>query len=610
MARGKRAREAAEEALRASEARFRALMENASDITTVITPDGMVLFDSPSIKNLLGYEPGELLGSNALELIHPDDVERTRKKLVELVRKPGELETMEHRLRKKDGRWRVFESKGIYLPEVAGIHGVVITARDITERIQAGLAMRRSERRYRRLFEAARDGILILHPATGDIIDANPFLIDMLGYSLTELLQRKLWQIVAFGDIEACKNVFVELRTRGYVRYDNLPLKTKLGNLLDAEFVCNLYNEGGRRVMQCNIRDISENRRMERLGLESEIAARMAEGVCLIRAHDRSIVYTNPRFVQMFGYARGELVGLKADVLNADGEEYSARTFTEMEEALGKGGVWEGDVHHRRKDGGEFWCHASVSAFEHPEHGRVWLAVCLDITERRETERMKDELITTVTHELRTPLTTLLGIVDLLQGGEHGVDSQREYLDMIGREGQRLSKLVNDFLDIQLIEAGRQEYHFQPLDLGAKMEEVRGLFMKSGSPHSFDMELASSLPLVHADAGRLHQVLENLLSNAVKFSPQGGHIVIGARPVGGSVEVWVADSGVGISADDLPRVFDKFYRVKHPMMQVEPGTGLGLSLVKNIVQAHGGRVWAESEVDHGSTFYFTLPAVE
>jgi PAS domain S-box-containing protein len=487
-----RARLAAENALRESEIRFRALTENSSDITTVIAPDGVMLFDSPSINRLLGYEPGELLGSNTFDLIHPDDVERTRDTFAALVKKPGELDTMEHRMRTKDGRWRVFESRGVYLPDVAGINGVVINARDITERIQAGLAVRRSERRYRRLFEAAKDGILILHPATGDIIDVNPFIVDMLGYSRAELLQKKLWDIVAFDDVEACKNVFVELRTQGYIRYDNLPLKTKAGNRVDVEFVFNLYSENSHRVMQCNIRDITGNMRVER-----------------------------------------------------------------------------GDM-----------------------------------------ERMKDDLISTVTHELRTPLTTLLGFVDLLQSHEHSAGSQRDYLDMIGKEGERLGKLLSDFQDIQLIEAGRQEYHFQPVDLKALLEEVRESFAKAGTLHAFDLELPASLPRVHADAGRLHQVLENLLSNAVKFSPQDGHITLGAQLVDEGVEIRVTDPGVGISAADLPKVFDKFYRVKHPMMQVAPGTGLGLALVKNIVAAHGGRVWAESEAGHGSTFYFTLPVAD
>jgi len=143
---GIRARKAAERAVRESEARFRALTENSSDITTVIAPDGVVLFDSPSITMLLGYEHGELMGRNAFDLVHPDDRERTREVLDSLLANPGVLHTVEHRLRHKGGQWRVYETKGVYLPEGAGIQGIVINARDITERKQSERALHKVNR--------------------------------------------------------------------------------------------------------------------------------------------------------------------------------------------------------------------------------------------------------------------------------------------------------------------------------------------------------------------------------------------------------------------------------------------------------------------------------
>lgn len=143
---GIRARKAAERAMRESEARFRALTENSSDITTVIAPDGVVLFDSPSITMLMGYEHGELVGSNAFDLVHPDDHASTRAVLASLLTNPGVLHTVEHRLRHKDGQWRVYESKGVYLPEVSGLQGIVINARDITERKQSEYVLKKTNR--------------------------------------------------------------------------------------------------------------------------------------------------------------------------------------------------------------------------------------------------------------------------------------------------------------------------------------------------------------------------------------------------------------------------------------------------------------------------------
>ena len=231
-----------------------------------------------------------------------------------------------------------------------------------------------------------------------------------------------------------------------------------------------------------------------------------------------------------------------------------------------------------------------------------------DITERKAVERLKDELISVVSHELRTPLTSLRGFAELLLQRDFPPEKQREFVTIIHSEALRLTNLINDFLDLQRMESGRQTYTFASVDIAPLLHETVAVFTSEGGIHPLHLEALDTLPPARADADRISQVLSNLLSNAVKFSPGGGEVTVGARQEGAEVVVWVADQGVGIPPEAVPKLFNKFYRVDSVATRTIKGTGLGLALVKEIVEAHQGRVWVESSLGKGSTFFFTLPA--
>jgi PAS domain S-box-containing protein len=235
------------------------------------------------------------------------------------------------------------------------------------------------------------------------------------------------------------------------------------------------------------------------------------------------------------------------------------------------------------------------------------MAMMQDITQRKEVERLKDEFISTVSHELRTPLTSLRGFAELMLEREFPPDKRQRFLSIIHGETVRLTNLINDFLDLQRMESGRQIYHFDRVDLLELLRESSALFQQTDGKHILRLEAPDALPPVTADKDRLRQVLSNLLSNAIKFSPQGGEIIAGARLEGTQVRVWVADQGVGIPPEALPKLFGKFFRVDNNRTRNIGGTGLGLAVVKEIVEVHQGRIWVESQVNRGSTFFFTLP---
>lgn len=230
-----------------------------------------------------------------------------------------------------------------------------------------------------------------------------------------------------------------------------------------------------------------------------------------------------------------------------------------------------------------------------------------DNTERKEIERLKDEFISTVNHELRTPLTSLRGFSELLLKREYTIEKQRQYLKIIYDESKRLNNLIDDFLDIQRMESGKQNYVFEPLNITSLIKETVALFSHNTNQHKLNISAPLFVSLVKGDSDRIRQVLSNLISNAIKYSPNGGEVNISVEEQDTEVIVSVADQGMGIPPQAQEKLFTKFYRVDNASTRKIGGTGLGLAIVKEIVEVHGGHIWLESVVGEGSKFYFSLP---
>lgn len=234
--------------------------------------------------------------------------------------------------------------------------------------------------------------------------------------------------------------------------------------------------------------------------------------------------------------------------------------------------------------------------------------------ELRELDRLKSTFVSTASHELRTPLTAIKAYVELIKDGDLGAvnEQQREKLEIADRNIDRLINLVNVLLDLSRIEARKLDLHKEILDPAKLIDEATQLMEKM--VHSWGHELrvavGEELPSIRGDHDRVLQVFENLVGNAVKYTSAKGVVSIGAEPQDGFVRFWVKDTGIGIPTDEIVRIFDRFYHVDHPLVRKHRGTGLGLAIAKGIVEAHGGEIWVETEVDKGSTFFFTLPALE
>lgn len=242
------------------------------------------------------------------------------------------------------------------------------------------------------------------------------------------------------------------------------------------------------------------------------------------------------------------------------------------------------------------------------------VSVFRDITREVAVDRMKSKLISTVSHQLRTPMTAIKGYTDLLYLGTVGEinEAQRHFLSIIKANADRLALLADDLLDISRLETGRLRLNFEFIHIGDIAEEIAASLQEQIAEKGLTLKLdiPEGLPLVNGDRDRVAQILTNLIDNACHYTPAGGQITVSAQARDNFLQVSVADTGIGIASEDREKIFERFYRADHPLVQEVAGTGLGLHIAKSLVEMHGGAIWVESELGQGSTFSFTLPLAE
>lgn len=493
-------RKRTEAALRQSEQHQRFILDSVPQKLATTKPDGNVDYFNPQWMEYTGLTFEQIKDFGWTQVIHPDDIDELVREW-RLAIKTGEVYENESRFRRFDGQYRWHVSRRVPMRNEAGqIVMWVGATTDVHDIKLVELALIESEIRYRRLFETAKDGILILDTQSGRITDANAFMSDMLGYSHERFLGKELWEIGLFGDKEANEAAVRTLQDEGYIRYEHLPLETSQGLQVEVEVVANVYREHHHKVIQCNIRDITERSKLE-------------------------------------------------------------KQMQEQSEALA-------DLHRR-----------------------------------------KDEFLAMLSHELRSPLAPIANAVQLLGLQKNDDKLQHQACTIIERQVGQLTRLIDDLLEVSRITTGR--IHLQKERVGLNGVVERGVEMTrplmDQHHHELTVSLSSQPIWVYADPTRLEQVVVNLLTNAVKYTADGGAIAIAVQRIGDEAVLRVQDSGVGIAPELLPRVFDLFTQAERSLDRSQGGLGIGLSLVRRLVEKHNGKVEVESTLGKGSEFVVHLP---
>ncbi len=484
-----------------------------------------------------------------------------------------------------------------------------------------------SEVRYRRLFETAQDAILILDGDNGAVIDANPFVISLLGYSLEELLGKQLWEIGLFRDIEESKAAFDRLQKDGYIRYEDLPLETKDGRRAEVEFVSNVYKVEGRNIVQCNIRDITDRKSAEKVARTGADRFRF-----LAESMPQMIFTATPNGdVDYFNRQWSEFSGLSLEELHTEGwmqcihPDDLEGCVRDWKDSLSRGEPFQSEHRLRRADGIYRW-HLDRARAMRDTNGNIlmWVGSSTDIDEQKHIEenlsrlyteaeslnRAKDEFLATLSHELRTPMTSILGWTALLTMGNLDEKTRTEGIATIHRSAKAQAQLIDDILDVSRMITGKLRLTIEPVDIETILRAALTAIAPAAEAKGLGVEIHTDRRLQHigGDLVRLQQVFWNLLSNAVKFTPAGGWIDVRLSSTASNIVVDVEDSGVGIRPEFLPYAFDRFAQQESGTMRHHGGMGIGLSIVKQLVELHGGTVSVTSEgQDRGSTFTVSIP---
>jgi PAS domain S-box-containing protein len=495
--------------------------------------------------------------------------------------------------------------------------------------------MRHSEIRYRRLFESAKDGVLLLDPATGKIIDANPFMANLLGYTHQELLGKELSQIGLLKDEDASQAAFRELQQKGFIRYEDLPLQAKSGKRREVEIVANRYQENGEQVVQCNIRDITDRKKVERAAQEQARLLDLTHDAIMVRDVEGKISYWNHGAEELYGWPRAEALGKAMHSLLRI--EFPV-PLPQITAELRQNNRWTGELRATKRDGQRITVLAR-KALDCDSQGRP-VAVLESHTDTTEHARMREELtavknaladeamhlerlvanrtaelsatnqqlesfVYTIAHDLRAPVRSMQGFSAMLMEDTGTVLSQSglDLAHRIQRSAQFMDALLQDLLAFSQI--AKQRIELTSVNLEAVIQSVLLRLENEIKEENARMAVEGPWPLVLAHEPTLGQVLTNLVSNALKFLVPGTppQIRLHAQERPRMVRVWVEDNGIGIAPEHQDQVFRLFMRLYGEQYS---GTGIGLAIVQKGVERMGGRVGVDSTPGQGSRFWFEL----
>ena len=610
-----------------AELRYRMLFDHSSDGILITDVETRTIRQANAAAALMfDYDEGELAGMSASAL-HPEESQaRTLNEVVSVA--AGDM-SIAHDVPclKKDRT--VFFADITATPIIMGGRSKIATfVRDVTERRSAQHAIAASEMRYRRLFETAQDGILILEATEGSIVDVNPYLYELMGYERADFIGHPLWDIGPFKNVAAAKESFAELQTKGYVRYEHLPLQARDGRPIDVEFVSNLYEVDGKTVIQCNIRDITERRRGEAaLEVLQRAIEAVSQGIVITdpRLPDNPITYVSPGFVRLSGYTSAEALGRNCRFMS--GSDTEATSLITVRQALHDERGCTVELINYRKEGTTFWNQLTISPVRDADGLLTnFVGVQTDVTERKRIEaqflqaqKMEavGRLAGGVAHDFNNILSVILSYAELILGDLKSEDPLRADVEEMRRAALRAKELTK-----QLLAFSRQQVlEGKVLNLDESIAGVVPMLRRLlGADIALTILGDPALLSVKADPGQVEQVLLNLAVNARDAMPDGGELTLETENVtldadyahdhpdvqaGPYVMLAVSDTGVGMDETTQAQIFEPFFTTKAK----GKGTGLGLATVFGIVKQSGGHIWVYSEPGHGTTFKLYFPQV-
>ena len=620
-------RKRVEAALRQSEEHSRNILESITDAFFGLDENWRFTYVNQTAYTLTGYEPGELIGKNFWAAF------------------PGLPDSKFEPMYRRVMRDRVAESLTEFYPDhdrwyevrtYPATNGITIYFRNVTEQIKAEEAVRLSEARFRRIFECNMVGMGIW-TGSGGIAEANDALLNIIGYTRQELHEGRLnWQKITPPEYaERDQQALAEIAVRGTCSPYEKDFIHQQGHRVPIVVGAAGFADNPEAGFFFAV-DLSDRKQAEELLRQSESRLRLmiesAKDYAIFTLDLNGIVTTwNTGAERLLQYSEAEIIGHNSRIIFTPEDRAQGSAERELQIAFTQGRA-ENERWHLRKDSSRFWGSGLVMPLQ-DEAGNVqgFVKIMQDKTTQRQAEaereqllqreqaaretaeqanQIKDQFLAVLSHELRSPLNPILGWTQLLQKGKLDATRQQEALATIERNAKLQTQLIEDLLDISRIMQGKLSLTVTPVSLTfvimAAVETVR--LAAAAKNIQILLDLAAGSVAVAGDEARLQQVVWNLLTNAVKFTSNGGQVTIELRQREQMAQIRVMDTGKGIEPQFLPHVFEYFRQADSTTTRKFGGLGLGLAIVRQITEMHGGTVWAESPGEgQGATFILQLP---
>jgi PAS domain S-box-containing protein len=610
-------RKKAEESLHASERRWSTTLNSIGDAVIATDREGRITFMNAVAEGLTGWKSHEAFTkpvTEVFDIINENTRLPIENPVAKVLEKGAVVGLANHSiLIRKDGTNTPIDDSGAPIRDENGnITGVVLVFRDITVRRKTEQNLMESEARANALIKFAPTGIYEIDFRGPRFLSVNDAMCVLSGYTREELFALGP---AALLDDESRK-VFAE-RIKRQLAGEELDeiveyrVRKKDGSLIFVTLNVSFSTDRPGTALVIG-HDITERKKIE---LERQsvldrlylILGNMPLGLLLV-TEDGLIEFANRAFCELFDLKEspGELRGLtstemieKIQPVYLDPEKALAR----ISEIVDQGEPIRDEDVGLRSERTVLRDYIPIR-FGQNKEGRLWIHK--DITERKQAEQLKDEFIGMVSHELKTPLTVVSGAINVAMTGNIPEEEKKILLEDAAWGTDTMADIVDNLLELSRWQAKRLTLTAETLNITRIISRIIEQSSRKSEKHRLISEIAPGLPAVNADRTRIERILDNLIDNAIKYSPKGGEIKVSARRQDNEIVISVRDRGIGIAPEDLSKLFQAFHRLENPWTGIQ-GVGLGLVVCKRLVEAHGGRIWVESELGQGSAFYFTLP---
>lgn len=601
---------------------YKAFLSSPDMIIISSIKDGKYVEVNDSFVRNTGYSRDELIGHTVDEFnLFADSEEQAQ--MMRIIQESGNLKSSEYHFRVRSGEIRTW----LCSAEIININEdacMIAVASDVTELRKVEQALRESESKLAVAFRFSPQAIGITDLKEGRFIEANDSICRLTGYSYDELIGHtseglKMW--VNPADRERVMKI---LEKKDRVDNEEVQLYTKSGDIQTMLFSAEKISIGGEECIISSSTNVTELKKIEQAMRDSEEKFAKAfraspQVISISRVSDGVFKEINESFTRVVGYSREETIGHSSEELGLWVKPGDRENMINRLKKFGR--VSSKEYLFRTKSGEIRTMLFSTDQIELDGEPCV-LAVTIDITDYKRMEvqaleaenlkqvdKLRTELLANVSHELRTPLASIKGFATMLIDYDKRLTSneKREYLETIDKNADRLVELIEQLLEMSRLGVGMLSIKKAPADIVVLCQTAIDEARLRAPHHVFTSNLPLKLPKVNIDDRRIRQVLDHVIDNATKYSNPGTEIVLSVQNINNDILFTVTDHGAGIPKSDLPRLFKgMFHSIRGQKTGVD-GAGLGLSICKGLIEAHGGKIWIESEEGVGTKCFFTLP---